>query len=82
MTCRDSNNQSCEGWETWDYCGIDVDRLGVRAVHYARKAGASAKTTGRRAAVLGQRANACFVLTGRVEAATMIPTFPDDFNEC
>ena len=76
MTCRDSDIRSCEGWETWDYCGIDVDRLGERAVHYARKAGATAKTIGAGAAVLGEHADARFVLMGRAEAAMLIPALP------
>lgn len=45
MACDGTDSQSCDVWETWDYCGLDVDRLGVQAAHYACKAGASTETT-------------------------------------
>ncbi len=46
MSCERETGQSCDSWETWDYGGLDVNRLKVRAVYYARKAGATAPTTG------------------------------------
>ena len=46
MTCDGVDDRDCDAWETWDYCGLDVNRLKLRAVHYAHKAGASAETTG------------------------------------
>lgn len=52
MACDGTDSQSCDVWETWDYCGLDVDRLGVQAAHYACKAGASTETTGKSATCL------------------------------
>lgn len=45
MDGQRSKSKSCDAWETWDYCGLDVDRLQKRAVYYAHKAGACAQTT-------------------------------------
>ncbi|DBA73502.1 hypothetical protein WJX77_001486 [Trebouxia sp. C0004] len=45
MSCDGVDDRGCDAWETWDYCGLDVNRLKLRAVHYAQTAGASAETT-------------------------------------
>lgn len=42
---RTTSNQ-CDAWETGDYGGLNVEKLGIRAEYYARKAGASDKATG------------------------------------
>lgn len=41
MRSQRATSDSCDAWETWDYCGLDVERLRIRAGYYARKAGAS-----------------------------------------
>lgn len=41
---RTTSNQ-CDAWETGDYGGLNVEKLGIRAEYYARKAGASDKAT-------------------------------------
>ena len=46
MGSQGTKEDSCDAWETLDYCGLDVERLRTRAGYYARKAGASDKSTG------------------------------------
>lgn len=46
MRNQGSTSDTCGAWETWDYSGLDVERLRIRAGYYARKAGASDNSTG------------------------------------
>ena len=46
MCSQRATSDSCDAWETWDYCGLDVERLRIRAAYYARAAGASDESTG------------------------------------